>query len=152
MTQFVKDLLSFSRASTKEIKKSDVDMNVLWHSITEEMKMTIGQRNIQVDIKDLPAGWADESLIRQVLVNLLSNAIKYSGPRDVARIEIGGVEKEEENIYHVKDNGVGFDSESADKLFSLFKRLHSSEEFEGTGIGLVIVKRIVEKHGGRILG
>jgi signal transduction histidine kinase len=150
LTQFVKDLLSFSRASTKEIQKSDIDMNALWNSVTEEMKIMIGERSVQIDTKDLPVAWGDESLIRQAIVNLLSNALKYTGPRDIAKIEIGSAEKEKENIYYVKDNGVGFDSEYADKLFSLFERLHSSEEFEGTGIGLVIAKRIVNKHGGRI--
>jgi light-regulated signal transduction histidine kinase (bacteriophytochrome) len=85
-----------------------------------------------------------------VFVNLLSNALKYSRPRDLSKIESGGEEKKKEKIYFVKDHGVGFDSAHADKLFSLFKRLHSSEEFEGTGIGLAISKRIINKHGGRI--
>jgi len=150
MTQFVKDLLTFCRASTREIQKSDIDMNLLCCRITEEMKITIGERSVQIDTKDLPVAWGDESLIRQVLTNLLYNALKYTGPRDLATIEIGGAEKEQQNIYYVKDNGVGFDSEYADKLFSLFKRLHSSAAFEGTGIGLVIVKRIVNKHGGQV--
>jgi signal transduction histidine kinase len=149
-TQMIKDLLSFSRTSVKEIQKSEIDMNALLHSLVEEMKITIGERNVQIDTKDLPVAWGDESLIRQVLVNLLSNALKYTRPRDIANIEISGAEKDEENIYYVKDNGIGFDGKYAHKLFSLFNRLHSSEEFEGTGIGLFITKRIVSKHGGRI--
>ncbi len=150
MTGFINDLLSFCHASTKEIQKSDIDMNVLMHNIVEEMKTTIGERTVQFEIQDLPVVLGDPSMIRQVLLNLLSNAIKYSRTREITRIEIGGAEKEEGNIYYVKDNGVGFDSEDAGKLFSLFKRLHLSEDFEGTGIGLVIIKRIINKHGGRV--
>jgi two-component system sensor kinase len=120
------------------------------NSVIEDAKIAKGRQNIHIDTKDLPTAWGDESMIRQVLVNLLSNALKYTRPRDIAKIEIGGAEKEDANVYYVKDNGVGFDSASADKLFSPFKRLHSSEEFEGTGIGLVITERIVNKHDGRI--
>jgi signal transduction histidine kinase len=150
MTQLIKDLLSFSRASSKEVRKSDIDMNMLLHSVTEEMKIMIGERSVEINVKDLPVAWGDESLIRQVLVNLLSNAIKYTRPKNIARIEIGGAEKEDGNIYFIKDNGVGFDSKDTDKLFSPFKRLHSSEEFEGTGIGLVIMKKIINKHSGQV--
>jgi two-component system sensor kinase len=150
MTRLIKDLLDFSHASTREIRKSDIDMNVLLHNVIEEMKIAADKRTVEFETKDLPVAWGDESLIRQVLVNLLSNAFKYSLPRERSKIESGGEEKEKENIYFVKDNGVGFDSAFTDKLFSPFQRLHSSEEFEGTGIGLAISKRIIHKHGGRI--
>ena len=150
MTGFINDLLSFCRASTKDIQKSDIDMNVLVQNIAEEMKTTIGERTVQFEIQDLPVVWGDPSMIRQVLVNLLSNALKYSHTREITRIEIGGAEKKEGNIYYVKDNGVGFHSEDAGKLFNLFNRLHLSEDFEGTGIGLVIIKRIINKHGGHV--
>ena len=150
MTHLIRDLLDFSHASTTEIRKSDIDMNVLLHSVIEEMKIATDKKTVEFNTKDLPAAWGDEALVRQVLVNLLSNAFKYSFPREHIKIESGGEEKEKENIYFVKDNGVGFDSAQADKLFSPFKRLHSSEEFEGTGIGLAISKRIINKHGGRI--
>jgi signal transduction histidine kinase len=150
MTRLINDLLSFCRASTKEIQKSDIDVSSLTHSIVEEMKATIGERTVQFEVRDLPVIWGDSSMIRQVMVNLLSNALKYTRARDIARIEIGGAEKEEGNIYYVKDNGVGFDGENAANLFSMFHRLHTAEEFEGTGIGLVITKRVVNKHGGRI--
>jgi len=150
MSHLIKDLLGFSHASTKEIRKSEIDMNLLLHNVIEDMKIATDKKAVEFKIENLPVAWGDESLIRQVLVNLLSNALKYSLPREQIKIESGGEEKEKENIYFIKDNGVGFDSAQTDKLFSLFKRLHSSEEFEGTGIGLAISKRIIDKHGGRI--
>ncbi len=101
-------------------------------------------------MNDLPPVHCDQSMMRQVLANLLSNAIKYTKTKEIAIIEVGGIREGNENIYCVKDNGAGFDMENIDKLFNIFQRLHRQEEFEGTGVGLVIVKRIVEKHGGRV--
>ncbi len=150
MEQLINDLLAFFRVSTKEIQKSEIDMAALAKKVFEEFKSTIGNRRVQLAMKDLPPAHCDESMMRQVFANLLSNAIKYTKPKEIAIIEVGGIREENENIYHVKDNGVGFNMENADKLFNIFQRLHSQEEFEGTGIGLVIVKRIVEKHGGRV--
>ena len=98
----------------------------------------------------LPPARGDKALLRQVWVNVLSNAVKYTGPRPEAVIEVGASQEGGENIYWVKDNGVGFDMRYADKLFGVFQRLHSGSEFEGTGIGLAIVKRIVTRHGGRV--
>jgi light-regulated signal transduction histidine kinase (bacteriophytochrome) len=92
----------------------------------------------------------DEALMRQVLANLLSNAIKFSKPREVAEIEAGGRPEGQENVYWIKDNGVGFNMKYAGKLFGIFQRLHSDEEFEGTGVGLALVQRIIQRHGGRI--
>ena len=89
-------------------------------------------------------------MIRQVFVNLLSNALKFTRPRQAARIEVGGKVEEKQNVYYVRDNGVGFDMQHADKLFKVFERLHTQEEFDGTGIGLSIVERIVSRHGGRV--
>jgi signal transduction histidine kinase len=98
----------------------------------------------------LPDADADPVLFKQVLVNLLSNALKFTRPRPVAHIEISSYEKEGKTIYVVKDNGVGFDPEQGDKLFGVFQRLHSEDEFEGTGVGLALVERIVRRHGGYI--
>lgn len=107
-------------------------------------------RQIVLSIGETPICWADHSLLRQVMFNLLSNALKYSRPREVTEIEIGGHEQDGEVIYFVRDNGVGFDMQYADKLFGVFQRLHRQDEFEGTGVGLATVQRIVHRHGGRI--
>lgn len=148
MTQLIKDLLAFSQANMREVRKSDIDMNVLLHSAIEDIKVTAGSRTLQFNVKDLPSAWGDEALIRQVVLNLLSNAVKYTAKREIAEIEINGEESEEETTYFVRDNGVGFDSEQAERLFGLFIRLHPAEEFEGTGVGLALSKRIIERHGG----
>jgi signal transduction histidine kinase len=150
MEQLINDLLAFSRVSTKEIQKSEVDMTALAKKVFEEANSTIYDRSVELEMKDLPTAYCDASMMRQVFANLLSNAIKYTKPEEIAIIEVGGIREGDEIIYYVKDNGVGFDMEKADRLFKIFHRLHSQEEFEGTGIGLVIVKRIVEKHGGRV--
>jgi light-regulated signal transduction histidine kinase (bacteriophytochrome) len=98
----------------------------------------------------LPPAYCDESMMRQVFVNLLSNAFKFTKYREIARIEIGGSAEASENLYWVKDNGVGFDQQDAENIFGVFHRLHGSDRFEGTGIGLAIVKRIIDSHKGRV--
>jgi PAS domain S-box-containing protein len=150
MTRLINDLLSFARISAKAVLKSDIDMRALVQNIFDDMHSTIAGRNVQLDIKDLPVAWGDPPMIRQVWVNLLSNAVKFTRPRKKAKIEIGGAEEGEEIVYYIKDNGIGFDSENGKRLFGFFERLQHKEKFEGTGIGLVIVKRIIEKHGGRV--
>ncbi len=150
MSELIKNLLSFSRASTKEISKSDVNMEALVQSAVEELQATLGNRNVQFERLDLPAAWGDPPMIRQVMLNLLSNALKFTRSKEKAVIEIGGTMKEDENIYYVRDNGAGFAQEHAEKLFGLFSRLSSSKEIEGTGVGLVIAKRIISKHHGGI--
>ena len=99
---------------------------------------------------DLPYGWGDPSLINQVMLNLLGNAIKYTKAEKTAIIEVGGYSQGQETIYYVKDKGIGFDGRHADKRFGVFQRLHGGGEYEGTGVGLAIVKRIIERHGGRV--
>ncbi|MHB8909729.1 MAG: sensor histidine kinase, partial [Syntrophales bacterium] len=101
-------------------------------------------------VSPLPRAFGDRTLVRQVLSNLLSNAVKYSRPTGHAVIEVGGEVNDGETLYYVKDNGVGFDMRYYDKLFGVFQRLHGDEEFEGTGVGLAIVKRIVDRHGGTV--
>jgi len=107
-------------------------------------------RKFKFIAEKLPRAYGDASLMHQVLMNLLSNAIKFSLKRDVAIIKVGGFEGKDENTYYVKDNGVGFDMRYADKLFGVFQRLHSADEYEGTGIGLAIVERIITRHDGRV--
>jgi light-regulated signal transduction histidine kinase (bacteriophytochrome) len=108
------------------------------------------ERQVEWKIDELPSAECDPVLIRQVFQNLISNALKYSRPRSPAVIEIGQTEKEGETVIFVKDNGVGFDMRYMDKLFGVFQRLHLAEEFEGNGIGLATVERIIKKHGGRV--
>jgi len=150
MNQLIGDLLAFSSISTKEIRKSEFNMEALAQKLVDELKPMIGERNIKLEIKQLPPSYGDLTMINQVLVNLLSNAIKFTQTRDAPIIEINGYKEKDENVYYVRDNGIGFDMHLSDKLFGLFQRIHSSKEVEGTGIGLVIVKNIVEKHGGRV--
>ncbi len=115
----------------------------------EEIKSGVPERNLQMKIKKLPPTRGDRSMIHQVFVNLLNNAVKFTAPKK-AVIEVGGRVEGDEKVYYVKDNGVGFDMKYVDKLFRVFQRLHSVEEFEGTGIGLALVKRIIKRQGGRV--
>jgi two-component system sensor kinase len=150
LSQLIDDILNFSRMSHREIDMTTVDMGALTREVFDEQRPGAPERNICLRLGDLPSARADLAMIRQVLTNLLGNAIKFTGKRAEAVIEVGGAVEGAENIYWIKDNGAGFDMEYADKLFGAFQRLHSSEEFEGTGIGLTIVKRIIERHGGRV--
>ncbi len=150
MSQLIEDILSFSRVSTKGVQKSSINMEALARQVVDELEKESKDRKIAFEIHELPPAYGDLSMIRQVFLNLLSNAVKYTLTNDSAAIIIGGDRNEGENVYYVSDNGVGFETESADKLFLLFHRLHSQLEFKGTGVGLAIVKRIIEKHGGRV--
>ena len=150
MSQLVDDLLTFSRSEHWQMEPSDIDMGELAKAVFEELKSTIPEQTLRLDVKALPPARGDQSMIRQVFVNLLSNAIKFTRPKGAGVIEIGCIVKEIQNIYYVKDNGVGFDMQYANKLFSVFQRFHSPEEFEGTGIGLAIVQCIIHRHGGQV--
>lgn len=151
MGQLIGDILAFSRASRRELAMTLVDMNDLAREVYEEVRGAApAERNIVLRIGDLPPARGDRATLRQVLVNLLGNAVKYTGARAEAVIEVGGTTAAGENTYWVKDNGAGFDMRYADKLFGVFQRLHSGREFEGTGIGLAIVKSIVTRHGGKV--
>ncbi|MGC2063950.1 MAG: PAS domain-containing protein, partial [Thermodesulfovibrionales bacterium] len=150
MNQLIADLLNFSKVSTKEILKHDFNMDELTQTLVNELKPAIGERDILFEIKQMPSAYGDLAMISQVLVNLLSNAIKFTHSRETAIIEVGGYTENVENVYYVQDNGIGFDMQFSNRLFSLFQRIHTSREIEGTGVGLVLVKSIVEKHGGRV--
>jgi light-regulated signal transduction histidine kinase (bacteriophytochrome) len=134
----------------KQIVKDKIDLDKLVQSIVSEQKTVIKNQNVQVDINPLGFALADSALIRQVWINLISNALKYSSKKDKPQVTIGCEKINNENIFYVKDNGVGFDMHYAGKLFQVFQRLHKQEEFTGTGVGLALVKRIIDKHGGRI--
>jgi PAS domain S-box-containing protein len=150
MDRLIEDLLAFSRLGRREVKVADLDMARLVQEVVGEFQDNLGDRTLQWDLQPLPATRADRALMHQVWVNLLSNALKFTRPRESAVIEVGCRWEGEEDVYYVKDNGVGFDMQYAHKLFGVFQRLHRSEEFEGTGVGLALAQRIIQRHGGRI--
>ncbi len=149
MNQLIRDLLDFSRLGSKQIQLSDLDINELVNSVWKELNLDIKPTTI-LSIKTLPLAKGDIALMRQVFTNLLSNAIKFTRTKEPPTIEVGFNTEENQNIYYIKDNGIGFDMQEADKLFIPFKRLHPIEEYEGTGIGLAIVERIINKHNGQV--
>lgn len=152
MGRLIDDLLSFSQLGRRPIKASTIDLEMLTREIIAELQDSNQDRQLDVRVTSLPQAVGDSAMVRQVLMNLLANAVKYTRGRERAVIEIGATTMGEETIYSVKDNGVGFDMLYARKLFGVFQRLHSSEEFEGTGVGLALVQRIVQRHGGRVWG
>lgn len=149
MGVLIDDLLEFSRLGRKELKKTEVGTSELVSKVVKEIN-TVTPNKANIAIHPLPDALADYSLLTQVFQNLISNAIKYSGKKDLPKVEIGCEENEKEYIFHVKDNGAGFNMKYYDKLFGVFQRLHENKEFEGTGVGLAIVARIVAKHGGKV--
>jgi signal transduction histidine kinase len=152
MGQLIDDLLSFSRLGRKELASARIDMTEMARVVADELRRAEPERNGQLEVRIdtlLPAQ-GDRALLRQVLSNLLQNAMKFTRARPHAQIEVGSRPDGKETVYYVKDNGAGFDGRYIDKLFGVFQRLHSTEEFEGTGVGLAIVKRIVQRHGGRV--
>ncbi len=150
MGQLVDDLLEFSRLGRTELNQREVITKEIVRAIITELRVFEEKREIEFKIGDLPNVHADQTAIRQLWVNLISNAIKYTRKTEQARIEIGSMELEGEKVFFVKDNGAGFNMQYYSKLFGVFQRLHSYDEFEGTGVGLAIVKRIASRHGGKI--
>lgn len=150
MGQLIDDLLNFSRLGRKELEKTMLNMNSLVENVQQELMINENGRQVEFDVKPLPEAYGDLSMIRQVWINLISNALKYSKRQDVSKIEIGSIREEENTVFYIRDNGVGFDMAYADKLFGVFQRLHRIEEFDGTGVGLALVHRIVSRHGGKI--
>lgn len=150
MGQLIDDILKFSRTSRLEMNFSEIDMESMASSVFEEIKSSVNVGKLQLEIEHIPPARGDSAMLHQVFVNLLSNAIKFSRARELPRIKVGGSMEGDEAVYFVSDNGVGFDMQYVDKLFGVFQRLHAVDEFEGTGIGLAIVKRIITKHGGRV--
>lgn len=150
MRQLIADLLAFSQLGKKELVKSDVNMKEMVQKILDEQEHLDGKRTIQYKLCDIPNAIADESTLNQVWANFISNALKYSKNNAVSNIEICFKDAGASVIYYIKDNGVGFDMKHYDKLFSAFQRLHTQREFDGTGVGLAIVQRIITRHGGEV--
>lgn len=151
MDQLISDLLVFSRTGRAELQKTEVDLNELFHTVREEYRMDMEGRDICWNIGRLPVVNGDPMMLRLVLSNLVSNALKFTRPRPQAKIEIGSYFcGQGNNCFYVRDNGVGFDMKYHTKLFDIFQRLHRPEEFEGTGVGLANVRRIIHRHGGSV--
>lgn len=150
MNKLIDDLLMFSRLGKQPVEKTELNMNVMFQSIINELKNHKQADHAEFELKPLLPAHGDRNLITQVITNLLSNAIKYSSKKEKPRIEIGSYEENGFNVYYVKDNGAGFDMAYYEKLFGIFQRLHTASEFEGTGVGLAIVQRIINRHEGKV--
>ena len=150
MRKLIDDLLKFSQTSRKELNPVSIYSEKLVNEVIGELKRTEPERNIKFNVKKLSPVIADKAMIKQVFMNLISNAIKFTRLKKTAIIEIGSMKRDKENIFYVKDNGVGFNNKYADKLFGVFQRLHNKKDFEGSGIGLGIVQLIIQKHGGTV--
>ena len=150
MSKMITTLLEFSRLNHQEMHRVEVDLSLLASSIAAELHLREPGRQVEFVIAEGATCNGDPTLLREVLENLLGNAWKYTGKQEAARIEFGATERDGKTAWFVRDNGSGFDMSQADRLFRAFERLHSSGEFEGTGIGLATVQRIIERHGGRV--
>jgi len=150
MDQLITDILTLSRVSRSEHKASKVDMTKMALSMLNETVSPEIQEKLSLKIDELPEAYADSTYMKQVWINLISNAIKFSSLKKKQEIKIGGFTQEGYHVYYIKDNGVGFNPEYAHKLFGVFQRLHKAEDFEGTGVGLAIVQRIIQRHGGKV--
>ncbi|MGI8608761.1 MAG: sensor histidine kinase, partial [Candidatus Dormibacteria bacterium] len=152
MGQLIDDLLQLSRFGRQGLALQAVDPAEVARGALERLKPEMAGRAIEVTVADLPRCNADPALLLQVYLNLLGNAIKFTRTCTVAQIEVGSIEADDPVVYFVRDNGAGFDMAYKDKLFDVFQRLHRQAEYEGTGVGLALVQRIVTRHGGRVWG
>jgi light-regulated signal transduction histidine kinase (bacteriophytochrome) len=150
MAQLIDGVLDLSRLGKKSLTRTEVNLNALVRGVVDSLSAEQPNRQIEWVLADLPVVNADPLLLQQVFTNLLGNAVKYTSKRAQACIEVGVFQQKGETVFFVRDNGVGFDMKYANNLFSVFQRLHSEDEFEGSGIGLATVRRIIERHGGRV--
>ncbi len=150
MSMLIDDLLSFSRLGKQEMKLSIIDMENTARGVFDQLRPANPDRPVNFIVQSPPPASGDPSMIRIVLSNFFSNAVKFTGSRKEAIIEFGGSKGNNENTYYIKDNGIGFDMKYVNKLFGVFQRLHSRDEYEGTGVGLALVQRIINRHGGRV--
>jgi light-regulated signal transduction histidine kinase (bacteriophytochrome) len=150
MGRLIDDLLEFSRLRIRSLEKETVQPAILVKEVLKEIRKDPSSENVEFKTGDLPPCQADPGLLKQVYVNLVSNAVKYSRKRDHPLVWIGSLSQDGKLIFFVRDNGIGFDMKYANKIFGVFQRLQTGDDYEGTGIGLAIVQRIIEMHGGRI--
>jgi light-regulated signal transduction histidine kinase (bacteriophytochrome) len=150
MGLLVDELLNLARVGRHSLKLQPTALNTVIEEVVSLLQPETQDRQVTWKIAPLPEAQCDTVLIKQVFQNLIANALKFTRPRECAVIEIDGRQEEEKLVVWIRDNGVGFDMKYSDKLFGVFQRLHKAEEFEGTGIGLATVQRIISKHGGRV--
>lgn len=150
MAALIDDLLTFSRVGKQGLTKVTLNMTTMINIIVQDFKNQPHNNTVDFIIKPVEDIEGDNSMLKQVITNLISNAVKYSGKKEKAIIEIGSFQKNNTIVYYIKDNGAGFDMKYYDKLFGVFQRLHSASEFEGTGVGLALVQRIIKKHQGEV--
>jgi len=151
MGMLIDDLLAFSHTSRVEIHQQPVDLNSIFEKVRQQLSRGLEERTVSWQIARLPQVLGDEKLLEIVVTNLLSNALKYSAPREQSRIWVSAARQDKDEVtVLVRDNGVGFDMQYVHKLFGVFQRLHHEDEFEGTGIGLATVRRILNRHGGQV--
>ncbi|MDB6168422.1 MAG: hypothetical protein JWM88_1286, partial [Verrucomicrobia bacterium] len=150
MGELIDDLLAFARLNRQGLTRRTFNTGLLVQGALQELGYPWADRKVEVRVGELPPSYGDPTLLKQVWLNLLSNACKYTRKREAALVEIGCANSGGVDVFHVKDNGTGFDMRYADKLFGVFQRFHRAEDFEGTGVGLAIVQRIVHRHGGRV--
>ena len=150
MGNLIDDILAFSRMGRQQIRKAELDPNSLIREVLDDLEPEIEQRKIEIHVDQLPMVHADASLLKQVFANLIGNAVKFTRSKGDAEIKISCLQQDHGPVIFVKDNGVGFDMKYADRIFGVFQRMHRDDEFEGTGVGLAIVQRIIQRHGGEI--
>lgn len=150
MGQLIDDILQLSRAGRQEMNKTEIELESLFKQVFNELKQSNPDRDVQMEIEPLPHVYGDRTLLHQLISNLVSNSFKFTAPRETALIKVGYKKEKNNYVFYVKDNGVGFNMKYSGKLFGLFQRLHGQTEFEGTGVGLSIVQRIIRRHGGDV--
>jgi len=150
MAKLIKDLLTFSRQANGEIAKDEYNMQEIIDDVLNDLRLQAPIDKTEIIVHDLPKAYCDNTLVKRVWTNLISNAVKYSQKTEKPRVEIGSKSDQNRHVFFVKDNGAGFNMKNYDKLFGVFQRLHSEKDFDGTGVGLAIVKRIIDRHDGKI--
>jgi light-regulated signal transduction histidine kinase (bacteriophytochrome) len=150
MDELINGVLMLSRVSRQELSRDRLDMRRIASDVYDQLSLLSAGPRHEFKLKDMPDSLGDPVLVKQVFSNLISNAIKFSGKRRRPKIEIGGYRNSDFCVYCVNDNGAGFNMKDYDKLFAIFQRLHNESDFEGTGVGLAIVQKIIQRHGGRI--